>query len=65
MSSSKNSLPKWLKRGEDFYIVGEFWNSNLEACREFLNTVDYQIDLFDVSLHYKLYSAALGAGTLI
>ncbi|MEK4061311.1 MULTISPECIES: alpha-amylase [Paenibacillus] len=47
------------KRGEDFYIVGEFWNSNLEACREFLNTVDYQIDLFDVSLHYKLYSAAL------
>lgn len=48
------------KRGEDFYIVGEFWNSNLEACREFLNTVDYQIDLFDVSLHYKLYAAALG-----
>lgn len=48
------------KRGEDFYIVGEFWNDNLEACREFLNTVDYQIDLFDVSLHYKLYSAALG-----
>ncbi|UQZ33980.1 alpha-amylase [Paenibacillus sp. PK3_47] len=47
------------KRGEDFYIVGEFWNSNLEACREFLNTVDYQIDLFDVSLHYKLYGAAL------
>ncbi|ULO07802.1 alpha-amylase [Paenibacillus sp. 19GGS1-52] len=48
------------KRGEDFYIVGEFWNSNLEACQEFLNTIDYKIDLFDVSLHYKLYSASLG-----
>jgi len=47
------------KRGEDFYIIGEFWNPNLEACREFLNTVEYQIDLFDVSLHYKFYSAAL------
>ncbi|MFF2911697.1 alpha-amylase [Paenibacillus sp. NPDC057934] len=48
------------KRGEDFYIVGEFWNPDLASCREFLDTVDYRIDLFDVSLHYKLYSAALG-----
>lgn len=47
------------KRGQDFYIVGEFWNSNLDACREFLDTVDYQIDLFDVSLHYKLHEASL------
>lgn len=47
------------KRGEDFYIVGEFWHSDLNTCREFLNTVDYQIDLFDVSLHYKLHTASL------
>ncbi|SEU11977.1 alpha-amylase [Paenibacillus sp. NFR01] len=46
------------KRGEDFYIVGEFWNSNLEDCRRFLDTVDYRIDLFDVSLHYKLHAAS-------
>ncbi|MEK3985438.1 alpha-amylase [Paenibacillus sp. FSL K6-3166] len=45
---------------KDFYIVGEFWNSDLESCRQFLNTVDYKIDLFDVSLHYKLHSASLG-----
>lgn len=44
---------------KDFYIVGEFWNSDLESCRQFLNTVDYKIDLFDVSLHYKLHSASL------
>ncbi|MNX08864.1 Glucan 1,4-alpha-maltohexaosidase precursor [compost metagenome] len=46
------------KRGEDFYIVGEFWKDELQACQEFLNTVDYKIDLFDVSLHYKLYEAS-------
>ncbi|MFP4977726.1 alpha-amylase [Paenibacillus sp. CN-4] len=47
------------KRGEDFYIVGEFWNPDLNACREFLDTVDYRIDLFDVSLHYKFHAASL------
>lgn len=44
--------------GEDFYIVGEFWNPELEVCRNFLDTVDYNIDLFDVSLHYKLQAAS-------
>lgn len=47
------------KRGEDFYIFGEFWNPDLDACRHFLDTVDYRIDLFDVSLHYKFHAASL------
>lgn len=46
------------ERGDTFYIVGEFWNPELSACRRFLDTVDYQIDLFDVSLHYKLHTAS-------
>ncbi len=45
-------------RGEEFYIVGEFWNPELAACQSFLNSVDYKIDLFDVSLHYKLEAAS-------
>jgi alpha-amylase len=45
-------------RGEKFYIVGEFWNPDLPACQEFLNHVDYAIDLFDVALHYKLHEAS-------
>ncbi|MCD7036694.1 alpha-amylase [Metabacillus sp. GX 13764] len=44
--------------GENFYMVGEFWNTQLEACQEFLDTVDYQIDIFDVTLHYKLHEAS-------
>lgn len=47
------------KRGQDFYIVGEFWKPDLASCQKFLDTVDYQIDLFDVSLHYKLHEASL------
>ncbi|MGD6816402.1 alpha-amylase [Metabacillus sp. 113a] len=46
-------------RGENFYMVGEFWNSELAACQEFLDQIDYQMDLFDVSLHYKLHEASL------
>ncbi|MFD2615345.1 alpha-amylase [Paenibacillus gansuensis] len=45
-------------RGENFYIVGEFWNNDLGACQHFLDTVEYKIDLFDVSLHYKLCEAS-------
>ena len=46
------------EHGDSFYIVGEFWNPELDACRHFLDTVDYKIDLFDVSLHYKLHAAS-------
>lgn len=45
-------------RGQNFYVVGEFWNPDLAACQEFLNHVDYSIDLFDVALHYKLHEAS-------
>ncbi len=47
-----------LERGEDFYLVGEFWDPELSECQEFLDTIDYKIDLFDVSLHYKLRAAS-------
>jgi alpha-amylase len=46
------------ERGENFYIVGEFWKSDLSVCQQFLDTVEYKIDLFDVSLHYKLHAAS-------
>ncbi len=46
------------ERGEDFYLVGEFWNPDLAACQQFLDKVNYKIDLFDVSLHFKLEAAS-------
>ncbi|OCA81564.1 alpha-amylase [Bacillus sp. FJAT-27225] len=45
-------------RGENFYFVGEFWKPDLEACRQYLDIVDFNIDLFDVALHYKLHAAS-------
>jgi len=46
------------ERGNEFYIVGEFWSPDLATCQNFLDTVDFKIDLFDVSLHYKLENAS-------
>ncbi|MGI1805218.1 alpha-amylase [Exiguobacterium sp. TDN 0502] len=43
---------------DDFYMVGEFWKSDLDDCRHFLDSVDYTIDLFDVPLHYKFHEAS-------
>ncbi|MBO1511457.1 alpha-amylase [Metabacillus bambusae] len=45
-------------RGKEFYFVGEFWNSDVRESQEFLDSIDYRIDLFDVALHYKLHSAS-------
>ncbi|KIL49457.1 alpha-amylase [Jeotgalibacillus soli] len=45
-------------RDGEFYFVGEFWNPELAVCEEFLAETDYQVDLFDVPLHYKLHEAS-------
>lgn len=42
-------------RDGNFYMVGEYWNEDIEACGNFLEATDYQLDLFDVQLHYKLH----------
>jgi alpha-amylase len=46
-------------RGDDFYFVGEVWKTQLHACQKYLDHVNYQIDLFDVPLHYKLHKASI------
>jgi alpha-amylase len=43
---------------KNFYLVGEFWNPNLNDCRAFLDAIDYSLDLFDVGLHYTLCEAS-------
>lgn len=41
----------------DIYFFGEYWNPELEANEEFLEDVKFDIDLFDVKLHYNFFSA--------
>ncbi|MFC4986173.1 alpha-amylase family glycosyl hydrolase [Salinicoccus siamensis] len=42
----------------DLYFFGEFWNPDVEAKEGFLKDVEFDIDLFDVKLHYNLFEAA-------
>lgn len=45
-------------RGDDFYAVGEYWKNDIQSLKEYLDTVQYKVDLFDVSLHYNLHQAS-------
>ncbi|MFS1664676.1 alpha-amylase [Streptococcus sp. zg-JUN1979] len=43
--------------GDDFYVFGEYWNSDLEDNRHYLEQTHFRFDLIDTRLHYNLYEA--------
>ena len=43
--------------GDDFFAVGEYWKGDFDTLKEYLEFVDYKINLFDVPLHYKMFQA--------
>ncbi len=49
------------KAGADFYAVGEYWLHNDAATNHYLYKTDYDMDLFDVGLHYNFLQAARSA----
>ncbi len=44
---------------DDFYIFGEYWSSDLEKNRNFIEQTDHEIDLLDVGLHFNFHHASL------
>ena len=44
--------------GDHFYMFAEYWNPDLKACQEYLQNVEFTVDLIDVPLHFKLFSAS-------
>ena len=51
------------KYGDDFYVFGEFWNSDETANNDYLGSIDYRFDLVDVKLHHNLFDASrVGSG---
>lgn len=44
--------------GEEFYAVGEYWKKDLNMLNEYLKNVQYNVNLFDVPLHYNMYQAS-------
>ena len=45
-------------KGDKFYAVGEYWKDDLDSIQEYLNNVDYEVELFDVPLHYNFFTAS-------
>lgn len=43
---------------EDFYIFGEYWQSDIGMKERYLNLTDYTIDLVDVGLHMNFFAAS-------
>ena len=48
-------------RGEyraDFYAVGEYWKQERAEINDYLENIEFETDLFDVKLHFNLYTAS-------
>lgn len=43
---------------KDLYLFGEYWQGSSDAKNEYLYELEYNIDLFDVALHYNLSAAS-------
>ncbi|HNW86099.1 MAG TPA: alpha-amylase [Candidatus Limiplasma sp.] len=41
----------------DFFVVGEYWNADEARLNRFIDESDQEIQLFDVSLHYRFAEA--------
>lgn len=43
------------ERGDKFYVVGEYWNGDLNIFDVYIKFVGYKVNLFDVLLYYNLF----------
>ncbi len=44
--------------GPDFFLLGEYWNRDIDELDSYLERIDYQMDLFDVKLHFNFHEAS-------
>lgn len=44
------------------FAVGEYWNSNVEILKEYLEETKNSMYLFDAPLHYNFYDASISGG---
>ena len=47
-----------MKKHPDFYFVGEYWKNSEGTINHYMEGTDYNVDLFDVPLHFNMVSAA-------
>ncbi|MFB2918966.1 alpha-amylase [Aerosakkonema funiforme] len=46
----------------NFFVVGEYWTSDLESLHWYINNTGGRMSLFDVPLHFNFHTASQGAG---
>ena len=47
-----------LRNHPNFYIFGEFWETGLSAAKHYLHETEYNMDIFDVPLHFNMLEAS-------
>jgi alpha-amylase len=47
---------------EELFSVGEYWNGDLEALKNYVDTTEGALSLFDVPLHFRFFDAASSNG---
>ncbi|EGJ99175.1 hypothetical protein HMPREF9455_00609 [Dysgonomonas gadei ATCC BAA-286] len=46
------------ERGDNFYVVGEYWKGDFGLLKSYLEFMECKLDLFDVPLHFKMFQAS-------
>lgn len=60
-------FPEWLKNIREYsqkelFAVGEYWSTNLEVIKDYINKTESTMKLFDVALHYNFFRASYNSG---
>ena len=62
-------FPKWLEEienelndGNPIYTVGEYWSTDIDVIKRYVEKTEEKIKLFDVPLHYNMYKASISNG---
>ena len=60
-------FPEWLEElqsvtDKKFFTVGEYWSSNIEIMKNYIEKTNGCMSLFDVPLHYNFYRASVSNG---
>ncbi len=59
--------PEWLSKlnnivDKNLFSVGEYWSSNIEVIKSYIEKTQGCMSLFDVPLHYNFYRASISNG---
>ena len=64
-----NFYKMWIKELEESkditeknLVIGEYWKNDVTKLKQYIEDLSFKVSLFDVPLHYNLYSASISGG---